>query len=290
MSTSLDAIARVIGASGGLMYLADDQHRMPYTTTCNFDLGPPSMVVAEHAQMLLGFYRQMSVGSIVHVHAYWPIREMLKSSYYEDVLKGQDVMYGAACVFHRTSGMNGVLTFNRSKRSGPFDELNFRVLQTIAPHLRRAVQVTTQLSGATLDRENFIAALDRLAIGLILTDHRGKALHLNAAAEQMLASADGLAMRGGYLVAHTNAEQRSMERLIGLATAVGPSPSLQRSGTSFISRPSGKRPWLLLVAPCGQVRLADLFSVAPVCLIIIRDTAKPAASSASELRQVFGLS
>lgn len=289
MSSSLDGMARVIGASGGLAYLVEDEHRMIYTAVSNFDLGPPSLLDTQHANMLMGYYRRIPVGSVVHVHSFWPIDQMVKSSYYQNVLKGQDVMYGAASLVLRTARHQGILTLNRSAHGGPFAEDDFRVLRLLGPHLNRVMQITVEMNAIARERETFAAMLDVLSIGVVVTDSRGKALHLNAVAERIIASNDGLSIKKGHLVAEAHDETRVLERLVGHAAGACKPESLERGGTCKVSRSSGPMPWLLLVAPCSDVQARAFAPLLPACVILIRDPSRRQPDMGSVLRQMFDL-
>jgi DNA-binding CsgD family transcriptional regulator/PAS domain-containing protein len=290
LSSSLDGIGGMMGASGGIMYLIDEiEHRVIHVVSRNFQVDAPTQVDGEHATTIAAYHRRIPLGSVVHVHSLWPMEQMLKTPFYNEVLRRQDVLYGAACLFQRTARVHGLVTLNRSERAGPFDETSFRVLRILAPHVRRAVQVTTELGAAAQEREHFVTALDRLAVGVILTSEQGKALHLNSAAERILASGDGLAMRQGHTIPGSHLEQQRLRQLIGLATVNASSALLQRSGICAVRRPSGKPPWLLLVAPCGHLQAGDLVSKHPACLILIRDPEKQTGNAAFALQELFGL-
>jgi DNA-binding CsgD family transcriptional regulator len=290
LSSSLDGIGGMMGASGGIMYLIDEiEHRVIHVVAQNFQVDAPTQVDGEHATTIATYHRRIPLGSVVHVHSLWPMEQMLKTSFYNDVLRRQDVMYGAACLFHRTARIHGLVTLNRSERAGPFDESNFRVVQVLAPHVRRAMQVATELGAAAQERDHFVTALDQLAVGVVLTSDTGKALHLNSAAERIVASGDGLVMRQGHLVAGSHREQVRLQQLIGMTSAKTAAASFQRSGRCAVRRPSGKPPWLVLVAPCGEIGSADFLSSRPACLILIRHPEKQEGNAALELQQLFGL-
>jgi DNA-binding CsgD family transcriptional regulator len=289
-SASLYSVASMTGASGGIMYLVDEiEHRLIHSFQTNFYFDAATQVDGEHARMIATYHRRIPLGAAVHVHSLWPMDHMVKTSFYNEVLRKQDVMFGAACLFHRTPRIHGLMTLNRSARAGPFDEANFRALQLLAPHVRRAMQLATELGDAARQRNTFVLALDQLSLGVIVTDARGKPIHLNRAAEQIVAKKEGFTIRRGHISAEVPEEHRRLEQLLGAAAGASRATSFLRSGSCKVTRPSGKLPLVLLIAPCGDLPAADFVSMRPVCLILIRDPAQQPRNGAVELRQLFGL-
>ena len=290
LTSSVGQVARLASASGGLMYVMDEhEHHVIHGAMSNFEFDAPTQADGPHAKMVASYHRRIPLGSAVHVHSLWRMEDMLKTQFYHDVLKKQDVMYGAACLFLRTPRLHGILTLNRSNRSGPFDERKFRILQVLAPHFRRATQLAMELNAAARGRETFISAMDNLTAGIILADRKGKPLHLNRAAEQIVASHDGLWIEHGRLAAALQDENRRLERSMAQACDAGYCDAFQRGGVCQVSRPSGLSPWLVLVAPCNDLQARALVPALPTCMILVRDPAHRTRNTAGQLRQLFML-
>ncbi|MGH7484484.1 MAG: helix-turn-helix transcriptional regulator, partial [bacterium] len=82
------------------------------------------------------------------------------------------------------------LAFRRSE--GHCQGEHIERLQRIAPHLRRAVQIARDLSGAAFSNQVFTSALERATVGVIVLDETGAILQVNSVAE-------GFARTGGWL-------------------------------------------------------------------------------------------
>jgi DNA-binding CsgD family transcriptional regulator/PAS domain-containing protein len=67
-----------------------------------------------------------------------------------------------------------------------FDDDELSVLRALAPHLSRAVMIADLLDTRALQRDMLAAALDRLAVAIILTDATGTIIHANQAANAHL--------------------------------------------------------------------------------------------------------
>lgn len=97
------------------------------------------------------------------------------------------------------------LGFIRERRHGPFDHRDLRRLAPLLPHLHRATRIQRRLAGLEAVRGGATEALQRLALGVLLLDERGRPLFVNWAAEPLLAEGDGLTLRRGRLHGATGA-------------------------------------------------------------------------------------
>jgi DNA-binding CsgD family transcriptional regulator/PAS domain-containing protein len=289
LTSSIGRIASLTGGSGGLMYLLHEiEHRVIYGAWSNFEVDAPRQVDGAHAVQVGHYHRQMAVGTPVHIHSLWPIEEMKKTTFYQEVLKKQDVLYGSGSLLLRTPSLHGMFVLNRSERAGPFSDADLDMLRILVPHLKRVMQITLEMNAIAQERETFASTLDSLSIGVVLADSHGKLLHLNRAATQIVARHDGLRVTRGHLTADAQEDRAAFERLIGLASGTG-GQSFERGGTCKANRPSGLPPYLLLVTPCSDWQARAFVPLLPACVIFIRDPARRQSDVAPHLRQMFGL-
>jgi DNA-binding CsgD family transcriptional regulator/PAS domain-containing protein len=289
LSTSLGRIAGLAGGSGGVMYLMNEiEHRLVYGILSNFDVDARSQVDGAHAEQVGHYHRQMAVGSVTHTHSVWPIDEMKRSWFYQEVLKKQDIMYGGGCLLLRTPTLHGMIMLNRSERVGPFSEHSLDLLRVLVPHLSRVMQITLEMNAIARERETFAAMLDVISTGVVLVDGSGKLLHMNRTAESIVSGDDGLAVKQGRLVPCVHDDDRTLVRLIGQVSSVD-GQSFERGGACTINRPSGLPPYLVIVTPCSDLQARAFAPLLPACTILIRDPARRERSAAGELKQLFGL-
>src|SRR5260221_1816618 len=116
-----------------------------------------------------------------------------------------------------------------------------------APHLHRAALVNRQLESCRLAAEGAVAALNRLAQGVIIVDAESRPLFVNGAAERILAEADGLRLGAGGLAAANRAEASTLRRMV--ADAANGQAGLASRCTLSVTRPSLRRSYSLLVTP-----------------------------------------
>jgi DNA-binding CsgD family transcriptional regulator len=111
----------------------------------------------------------------------------------------QDLVDAVAIALARDQRTIGSIAFgvHSSRRSVSPGDLAW--LRLIAPHLRRAVQISGILDDATAAAESFSAVLDATNSGVVIVDLDGRILHANAAAQPMLAAGDPIREVGGRL-------------------------------------------------------------------------------------------
>ncbi|HET8585388.1 MAG TPA: hypothetical protein VFM89_06590 [Casimicrobiaceae bacterium] len=109
----------------------------------------------------------------------------------------------------------------RSIDDAKFSERERERMRVLVPHLSRALGVMFRLRGAESAVASSLAALDRLAQGVLLLDERGHAVFTNRSAERMLNGGNALVLRSAHLrgesrriVAHEAAVQTRIDAAI----------------------------------------------------------------------------
>jgi hypothetical protein len=110
-------------------------------------------------------------------------------------------------------------------------------------------------------------ALPQAVLGL---DDRGNVLFGNAAAEELLRESDGLAVERRRLFVDVAREQATLDRLIIEAVNSGVEIG---TGWARVSRPSGKLPYAVFVAPMDSLK-DELASVGVRVAVVVHDLAK----------------
>jgi DNA-binding CsgD family transcriptional regulator len=110
-----------------------------------------------------------------------------------------------------------------------FDDDELAVLRLLAPHLTRAVMIADLLDTRALERDMLSAALDRLSVGIVLSDAEGRIVHTNEAADRMFADGRIVRLVGGQLAARDPNAARELSQAISDA-ASGTTIDIPRSG------------------------------------------------------------
>lgn len=153
----------------------------------------------------------------------------LRSEYYADYARRHERR-------HMIGGVLGVsavtpIGFFRGDDSGAFGERQVRLLESILPHVQRALELRARLFR---DRENGAltrAALDSLSVGVVIVDADLKIRFANRSARVKLAvpGAAVICLRSGprpgtdvYLSAHSRNTAAALKRLVASAALGGP--------------------------------------------------------------------
>jgi DNA-binding CsgD family transcriptional regulator len=119
--------------------------------------------------------------------------ELVRSEYYRHFLKPVDVHFGLGINVHNEAGSQlSIISFNRSKRAGPFEHDELLLAEQLRPHLVNAYSIYRRLvalqEAATSLRETF----DHAPIGMLVLDANGHLVEQNAEASRLLATNTGI--------------------------------------------------------------------------------------------------
>ena len=213
-------------------------------------------------------------------------QELHRTEFYQDFLKpnGMEWIITTALFDGRSDPATPAthMTFTRHPQQRAFEADKLALIQQLASHVRRALNMHWQLVHIQLREAIHASALDKLGYGLILLGQDGAVAYLNEAAERIICAEDGLSLRAGHLYAATPHEQEALTQLIREACiGLGGSLCLQRTGTSDNTAQSntaltGKRPYCLTASPLREVTFqhvgqANLNSIGPRAMVLLQD-------------------
>ena len=212
-----------------------------------------------------------------------------RSEFFNDFLVPHGVPYVAGGRAFETADISAVIAVLRNFHQGPFGQPELAVLARLVPHLQRAARLHLQMREMRLQSRAIEAALDRLQFGVVIADASGRALVLNRAAQEMATAKDGLFLRGGQLTAYRAEEAAALVRAIAEAVRTAARRSGQGGSALRISRPSGRRPYAVLVAPLTPETALAAEHQAPAALILITDLERRPEVLGRRLVELFGL-
>jgi len=228
-------------------------------------------------------------GVVMHGEAVVPDREVLASDYFNGYLRRAGVLHNLGTCIVREQGTMAVMILLRRLGLPSHSAEQKRFIEALVPHLQRAVAVHRRLTGVDMQRASAQHALDRLSIGVLFLDAGGKAMFLNRAAREIVKAGDGIdRRRSGHLRVHRAAESARLQRLIAEACMVVDALPAGFGGALRISRPSGKRPFAVLVVPARGERFA-MTTRATHALVFVSDPDQGAKGTGSVLRDLYGL-
>ena len=212
-----------------------------------------------------------------------------RSEIYNDFVRPDcDFFWCLGAAIPMRDGQIGMLGLLRDRPDTHFGAAEAAALDTVLPHVRRALQLTHHLQQLALDLGCARAALDVFSIGVVVCDALGKVRFTNRAAEEILQQSDGIALNGHQAldIAHP-ALQDGLDRPIGGATRrAGIEPG--GAGGAFRIERDGRPALKVLVAPLPEAQHVALGG-AGGAMILIDDPERSAAPEAEALKALFGL-
>jgi DNA-binding CsgD family transcriptional regulator len=173
-----------------------------------------------------------------------------------------------------------------------FDEADKRDLAHLLPHVERVLELSWELACERSGRHALLDVLDQLSTAIVVVDAEARPIMINAAAEDILGLGDGMTVHGRRLEALWHGERTRMMQLIASACAPPNGPASGVGGHLKITRPSGLRPFLVIVNPLPTPFCDGVGRQRRVAAVVIKDTqAEPHTSAASrqEIAELYEL-
>ena len=198
--------------------------------------------------------------------------------------------------FHEFSGIISVdasvatvIASLRPEERGPFDDSDTLLLQTLMPHLQRALALQLRIATLETSAASAMDVLDTLPYGVVLISADAKVLLVNRVARAIIDQNDGLTVIRQNLCTERTEDTRRLQKLIGESVATSRGRGLRASGTMNIPRPSQRCSLNVLVMP---VRLRPISPAAqqPAAAAFISDPECQFESSVQTLGHLFALS
>jgi DNA-binding CsgD family transcriptional regulator len=231
----------------------------------------------------------IQVGRVLTGQELCPERDVLRSEIHADWMSPQDIFWTAGSPVLQEDSAFAIVTSMRPHRAPPFGRDEVLLLETLVPHFQRALQVQRRLWDLRQARDTAAGALDRLPVGVMLLDERGRPFVINARAREILDQGDGLAIGAQGVEAASSLETASLQAAIRGAARTAAGCGLESGGALPITRPSGRRPLAALVAPLTR-RRADVWG-GPVCVaLFVSDPEHSPETTAEAAARLYGLS
>lgn len=97
---------------------------------------------------------------------------------------------------------------------GPIEPAEIAALERLAPHVRRAVDISNVLGARTLEADTYRAVLGELDATVMVVDAERRIVYANPRADSMLEAGDPLRVRDGRLRATGDANERALREAI----------------------------------------------------------------------------
>jgi DNA-binding CsgD family transcriptional regulator len=236
-----------------------------------------------------GAMPQLRPGSVRSSDQVCSRRDFLHSEWYADFCKPLGWTRGIGA----TILQDGTLTANigafRGGSRPEYADEDFALVRELMPHLQRGLKMYRQLAETRAHGQALEAVLDGLPTPALLVAEDSAVRFLNAAAERLIRTSDGLVLGAGRVCALLPDETASLRALIGGAAQTSASLARKSGGSLRISRPYGRGRLELLVSPLPSRHDDWLLSRPAVAAIFITDPSGMAVADDSVLIRQHGL-
>jgi DNA-binding CsgD family transcriptional regulator/PAS domain-containing protein len=205
-----------------------------------------------------------------------------------DFLRRWDVeRYVGGDVF-RDARRFGVVSVLAPQGRPAFGPTEIDLLKSLIPHLRRAVELRSHLDAKDASRSVAQGVIEGMLTGVILLDASGHVLAANATARRVADLRDGLLLSRERLRATSNSEDDLLQKAIGEAIAISEHRDSSGGAALTVRRPSGARPYAILVSPGASAVSQSAFRIASA-VVLIGDSDAGFAASEEIAMQLYGL-
>jgi DNA-binding CsgD family transcriptional regulator len=204
----------------------------------------------------------------------------------------QNFFYSFGGTVRKDDSVISYLTALRSRQAGAFGEREMAIVRYLMPHLDCALRVHSRISSLEERLSASANALDCFPWAVVLIDAGRKPILLNRAARTIVERADGLTLTSEGFSASLPSVTEALRNILESAICwrSRPSPSANGGaggGTLAVARPSGARPYEILVVPLpAATPLAHAPSA--VAAMFISDPEDQRAMDLGTLRNLYG--
>ena len=214
---------------------------------------------------------------------------LLSSEWYADFCQPHNFAQGlAATLLQERTTTSNVAVFADAGRPA-YSHEDVALLKALVPHLQRGLKMHGHLAASQARGQAFEAVLDGLSTPVLLVTTESTVLFMNAAAERIVRSSDGLVVQHGSLGAWLPGDTQSLRTLVTGAAQTSANQGRSSGGTVRISRPYGRDPLEVLISPLPSRRDDWLLKQRPVAAIFVTDRSRVAIAEHPMRIRLHGL-
>jgi DNA-binding CsgD family transcriptional regulator/PAS domain-containing protein len=228
-------------------------------------------------------------GKVVRDDEIFPREKLVGTEFFNEHLRARQVTHALGAVVLKNRAVMSALVSYRGGPRGVFEPPSRRAMDVLVPHLQRAVHIAHKVSTAQYRAEGAAHVLDQMPYGVLLLNGKGKVLHANRLAEEILAQRDGLTVEHGELRAALAEETRRIREQVFAATGRAPGLILLRASSLSVSRPSQGRPFAVVISALPEKGFPLFPDAKPKAVVLITDPDRMSQTPGDVLQRLYGL-
>ena len=211
------------------------------------------------------------------------------TEFYADFLRPIDTFHMFAGIVSVDQPAISAITSLRPRRDEAFSAHEVRLLESLMPHLRRALALHQRMAGLHAAAASAASVLDALPHGVVLISRSLKILFLNRTAKLILDQRDGLRVHGQELHAHRPEDATRLRQLCRLAVGLDSPCTTGIGGAMHVPRRRSRQPLQVLAAP-ARTRTSSALAEQTAAVVFITDPEHKHETPLKLLSDLFGLS
>lgn len=209
--------------------------------------------------------------------------------FFNEWLRPQDFVYSLGTNLFADETLRSKLYLYRSGRTKPFSAVDVAKLKKLSQHLINAVRVAKQLEEAHAQGQQWLELIERMNVGVLVLDGRGRLAEANAFARALLRAGDCLRVVHGEVVPARTADAAKLAAAVRSALALHAHETLDASCLIRLRRASGRAPLRAMAVPL-QRRFTSAFGTAhAAAAVIVTDPERQLSLPEDALRERYDL-
>jgi len=289
---ALKSLSDLTGSQAASFWVLDgsEQPRLPTFICFNFDL----KIIEEyldHVAPLDPTVRYLVAHPqepIVHDGLVISEREKDKHPYYDWHDRNIDTRFRMVGQTRLMPAVQAGVALHRRRKAGRYEPRDIERFAVLHGHLERALTIGFRLGSLGTMQQLTTEWLDRNTAAVLFLDERMRVVFSNRAAQKLQSDGDGVKLSAGGIALLHKPDNDRLQSLIAQVLSPIASPGASPGGAMRALRPSGKRPYGILVSPVsGKYPVLSVFRPA-VCIVIL-DPDRQTPSLNQRLQTAFGL-
>lgn len=284
----LESLLRRLGANYVSLILRPPAPDLPWRVVFAGEAQPVIAATYESFFYAMDPFVNLPADHMVMVNEVIDEADWLKSAIYQEFLKPLNIRYYMGADLG--GGEDAICRIRVSRPIGavPFTERERAICTVLLAHLKSAVALRSRQDVAEAERRVYAGTLERLSIGAVILDKKGRVLRTNQAADDILAECNGISLVQGALRATYGSENRELHRLIDLAIAGNRNSGPGVVSAMSITRSSGHGNLGILVRTAPLAEWSES-ATRPAAVVVIRDSESRVQASQSLMKRLYGL-
>jgi DNA-binding CsgD family transcriptional regulator len=294
-ATALNDIADFTGSHAATFWVLDSSAAPLLPTFIQINLDP--VLIREYldgmaeidptVQYLVAHPNQ----AIVHDGLVISERDKNRHPYYDWHHRYSETRFRLIGQMSPAPGLQAGVALHRERHAGRYEPYDINQFRLLHAHLERALAIGFRLGTLGTMQQASLDLLEHIPAAAFLLGERLQVVYQNQKAAAICAAADGIRLKNAMLTPTSKTDDERLQRLLA-EVCFSRAPWLQTAaatvGTMTVARPSGKRPYVLHIAPVTR-HTPQLAALRPIAWVVVSDPETEPSLPSAQLRAAFGL-